>query len=233
MKYKINLHCHTHFSDGANTVEEMAQAQHDLGFNTCVITDHVYCEDRSISNSLEKFKLQLQHKEKAEKSVGIPIILGIELSVNRQEECLIFGTDAIIDILTLRHDKISNDDEGVGIITIDDIKEVKSKHDCIVILCHPQLPTYAPNFIDVGGADILDGFEIINSGQNWFKHRPVPSQFDDIVAICSSDAHSTQDRDLGRCYMYSDNSITNETELIKHIKSKSGFEFYNKFRNGG
>ena len=39
---KGNLHIHTHFSDGANSPQEMAAIYHDLGYDFVAITDHNY-----------------------------------------------------------------------------------------------------------------------------------------------------------------------------------------------
>jgi 3',5'-nucleoside bisphosphate phosphatase len=41
-EYKINIHCHTIFSDGLNTPVTLAHEAKRLGFCALVITDHYY-----------------------------------------------------------------------------------------------------------------------------------------------------------------------------------------------
>ena len=40
MKFKVNLHTHTTFSDGKNTPTEMVEAYKELGYGAVAITDH-------------------------------------------------------------------------------------------------------------------------------------------------------------------------------------------------
>ena len=39
---KINLHCHSNYSDGYVSLDKMAQEHKKLGFSAFVVTDHCY-----------------------------------------------------------------------------------------------------------------------------------------------------------------------------------------------
>ena len=56
-----NLHTHTNWSDGVNSIEEMAQAAIERGLEYIVITDHT--KHLSIANGLDEKRLKQQWKE--------------------------------------------------------------------------------------------------------------------------------------------------------------------------
>lgn len=221
--FKINLHAHTKYSDGYDTVEKQAKGCKSLGFSACVITDHVYNAEHKYSLSVQKFTEQLEEAKRVSEDLDYPVILGAEFSIAKSEECLVFGTEAIMRLLEIRHNEIFN--SGSAYIGIDELRAVRSEFDCSVILCHPMLPEYktdqGQNFIQIGGADVIDGFEIINSGQFEFRRRAIPVEFDGLVRVCNSDAHHSGELDL--CYNLTTENITDEKSLIKYIKSRGDF----------
>lgn len=79
---KGDLHMHTDWSDGHNSIEEMALAAKDLGYQYIAITDH--SGGRGIAHGLDKERLEKQiAKIKAinERSTGIHIFSGIEVDI--------------------------------------------------------------------------------------------------------------------------------------------------------
>jgi len=57
----IDLHCHSKWDGGANTVEEMANAARDMGYEYIGITDHT--KFLRIENGLDEKQLAMQRKE--------------------------------------------------------------------------------------------------------------------------------------------------------------------------
>lgn len=72
---------HTNFSDGNNTVHEMALCCKKLGYKYVAITDHY--GSMKIANSMDKKRLIIQFKEieRAEKEIGIKIFKGAEVNI--------------------------------------------------------------------------------------------------------------------------------------------------------
>jgi len=223
----INMHAHSVYSDGKNTVTEMAMECKRLGFTACVLTDHVYSKD-TCSLNLNKYIDQIDVVASASRVVGIPIICGIEISVGRMEECLIFGEEAIKEILHLRDARlITGFDLITGLMTVDDIRMIRNKYKCAVIMAHPNQPK---RWVKRGAADIIDGFERVNGGTDHFhpshipfwRWRMIPWGMKRKVQLCSSDAHHSKLLEV--CYMESKTPITNEDELIDYIKAKNSFK---------
>lgn len=76
------VHIHTNWSDGFNTIEQMAIAAKNLGFEYVAICDH--SQTARYANGLEPERVLLQHKEIDElnnKNIGIKILKGIESDI--------------------------------------------------------------------------------------------------------------------------------------------------------
>lgn len=84
---KLNLHLHTVYSDGNNTVEEMALWLRSLGHCCLVTSDHDYYM------SPEKYESQLVESAEVSKRLGFPIINALEISL-WTEEAVLVGVDA-------------------------------------------------------------------------------------------------------------------------------------------
>lgn len=220
--YKLNLHAHSKFSDGSHSVNSMAMRYKSLGFTCCVLTDHVYSNDAPYSNSLEKYIRQIEEAKKASIENNIPIILGAEFSVSKSEECLVFGQEAILYLLTLRDEKrkrIKTNSIQDLVITYEDLIFVKELFPCAVILAHPMLSPLPCGIIPLKGHLALDGYERFNSCQDFFgDRRDVPEELKDLPSFCNSDAHSMFEID--DCYNVVYENITSEEQLISYIKNK-------------
>jgi len=208
--YKLNLHSHTRYSDGHNTIKEMALMSQSLGFCCHVITDHYYGRPDLAFCSLNKETYLKQVKEAAQISAEMryPIIVGIECGFNCMEEINVFGHDAILYLM----------DHGVG---IEDYRKVRDSYYCAMILNHPSLD----KSLDAGVPEAIVGFERYSSAQDFFKgtggmagRRLVPDEFRDITQFANSDAH--QIGSLDRTYNLIDEDIFEETHLINFIKNK-------------
>ncbi len=77
-----DLHIHTRYSDGANTIEEMAQAAIDRGYEYIAITDH--SKRMSIAGGLDEKAVlkQIEHIQKLnQRYKGFKILKGIEVDI--------------------------------------------------------------------------------------------------------------------------------------------------------
>jgi DNA polymerase (family 10) len=76
------FHCHTNWSDGVNTLEEMAKAAHDLGLKYFGFGDH--SQSLTVANGLTPERVEKQHKEidaLNKKIKGIKLFKGIECDI--------------------------------------------------------------------------------------------------------------------------------------------------------
>jgi predicted metal-dependent phosphoesterase TrpH len=206
MKYKINIHAHTIFSDGVSSPYVMALRAKELGFTALVVTDHFYgstCPEFMSVNSM-----RLLRKACREAATILPVIIGMEV-VFMGQEVLVFGGAAIKSILEN------------GKPTYEEMKRLKKETGCALILCHP-------GELDPDWLGIVDGFEYWNSGQNCFINRKGETRplgkLEGKPGWCDSDAHSVDMLDWN--YNLVDTKIETETDLIKYIKRGKQPEFY-------
>ena len=78
---KGDLHCHTNWSDGTQTIKEMALTAKSLGYKYLGISDHAKL---AIANGLDEKRLlkQMKEIEKADKEIkGIKILKGSEVNI--------------------------------------------------------------------------------------------------------------------------------------------------------
>ena len=179
MSYKINLHAHSRYSDGCNTIREMAIQSQDLGFSACVITDHVYRKEEGAPNSwgLDMIKLTAACKEAqtVSNSLRYPVIIGGEFTIGYGEEILVYGLEAVKELMCRRDRKYE--------IDYDDLRDVRRMFNCAAIIAHPIHPSA---FIY---EDAVDGFELYNAGTPMFNDRPIPRHFSHLTPWGNSDAH--------------------------------------------
>jgi DNA polymerase (family 10) len=76
-----SLHCHTTYSDGRNSVLEMAQAAHALGMQYITITDHSPSAHYASGVTLERLKAQWDEIAEAQEKVPIRILRGTESDI--------------------------------------------------------------------------------------------------------------------------------------------------------
>lgn len=216
---KLNLHAHSIYSDGYASMEELVAEYKELDFCSAVITDHVYSVNSPKSLTYVKYTEQLEEADFLEQKYNIPVIVGAEFSYNRQEEVLIFGDKVIKHLLSLRRDDIGRSGE---------FRFHKSHLDNIqgwaAILAHPHLRSIEEDgFTDF---DFLDGYERINSKQDYFKRRDVPDGLLRKKAFCNSDSHAL--RSLDWCYNLIPDEVLIEDDqsLVNFIKNHQP-EHYN------
>ncbi len=73
------LHCHTKWSDGANTVEEMAKAAMERGYEYLAITDHSPPMGWGVKP--QKFRQLIREIRQVADRLGFPVLAGIEVDI--------------------------------------------------------------------------------------------------------------------------------------------------------
>jgi DNA polymerase (family X) len=75
------VHCHTTYSDGKNSIVEMARAAHELGMKYITITDHSPSAHYARGVTLDRLKAQWDEIAAAEEEVPIRILRGTESDI--------------------------------------------------------------------------------------------------------------------------------------------------------
>jgi DNA polymerase (family 10) len=79
---KGDLHCHTVASDGRNTIEEMALAARERGYEYVAITDHSASHGFGNDVSPEELRLQIEHVREVDANIpGITVLAGSEVNI--------------------------------------------------------------------------------------------------------------------------------------------------------
>jgi DNA polymerase (family 10) len=75
------IHCHTLYSDGKNTIEEMARAAEALGMAYITITDHSPSAHYAGGVSVDRLKEQWDEIARVQEGVGVRILRGAESDI--------------------------------------------------------------------------------------------------------------------------------------------------------
>jgi DNA polymerase (family X) len=75
------VHCHTHYSDGKHTVEEMARAAEELGMEYITITDHSPTAHYAGGLDEERLKRQWDDIARAQEKVKVRLLRGTESDI--------------------------------------------------------------------------------------------------------------------------------------------------------
>jgi len=225
---KLNLHAHTNYSDGKNTLEDMVLAYKRNGFLCAVVTDHVYSTNYKLSLTENTYQYQIYKATKLIGELNYPIICGLEISCRELgEEIILLGDKACVEFMHQRSKLLTYKNQIVDNYQI--LKDIKNKYKSYTILAHPFLNNI--DDLDRMGriVDVIDGFEVINAGQFQFLNRSIPVELNDKARYCNSDAHSV--KQLLRCCntLTKDYAIKNDSDLIDTLRDYDNryFQFLN------
>jgi DNA polymerase (family X) len=80
------VHCHTTYSDGRNTVEEMARAAESMGMKYMTITDHSPTAHYAGGLTLDRLERQWEEISRVQERVSIKLLRGTESDILREGE---------------------------------------------------------------------------------------------------------------------------------------------------
>jgi histidinol phosphatase-like PHP family hydrolase len=125
VKLTWNYHCHTSYTDGFHTIDEIAQYCAENGIEELAVTEHVRNELRY------DFDRLLFDIRNAEKKFRVHIISGVEAKI------LDDGKLDCPDEIRSKADIVIGSVHGLGGMTVQDAYERLSRSDCMII-GHPQ-----------------------------------------------------------------------------------------------
>lgn len=109
------VHCHTTYSDGRNSVEEMAMEAELLGMRYITITDHSPTASYAGGVTLDRLKRQWEEIDRAQEKVGVKILKGTESDI--LADGLLDYPDSVLEqfdvIIASIHSRMKMDEEGM------------------------------------------------------------------------------------------------------------------------
>ena len=238
---KINLHCHSNYSDSYYTMEAMAIEHQKQGFSSFVVTDHCYpsfikdgTDTERMLTSYHKFCAQTKELADVSQKLNFPCIQGMEVALYG-EEVLVFGDEAIKDIFAYAKDINEREAEKYGHLKSYNQKLSQNilnilqthKDNTGIILCHPHLwegeeDTQQKLFA------LVDGYEFQNSGRYFFSDysnadktnkwdREVPAELQHKKKFYNSDAHTLRAVNItdGNFHIEDINTVKDVISFIK------------------
>ncbi|MEO6907634.1 MAG: DNA polymerase/3'-5' exonuclease PolX [Abditibacteriaceae bacterium] len=194
-----DLHTHSEWSDGKNTIKQMARACRERGYEYFVVTDH--SKALAVTNGLDASRLRQQTEEIADLQSGFPdlrILRGVECDIMEDgsldlEDDILFELDlVIISVHSGFHlDKSRQTDRIIRAL----------QHPAVHLMAHPtgrilgRRPPYEMDIdavitaaSEMGKALEINSTERLDlSDTNAFKARQQK-----VLLSIDSDAHSTQ-----------------------------------------
>lgn len=193
-------HCHTVYSDGRNTVEEMALAAQAAGMKYITITDHSPSAFYAQGVKLDRLKKQWEEIDRVQESVSIKILKGTESDILR--DGALDYPDPILEkfdiIIASIHSRFSLDEDAM---TERVISAMKNKYFKIwghplgrLVGRRPPIPCRVDEVLDViaesGAAIEINGDPYrLDLEPRWIRE----ARKRHIKFVISTDSHSISD----------------------------------------
>ena len=189
---KGDLQMHTDYSDGRNTVEEMAEKAEELGYEYILVTDHGH--SLQIASGVDEEELEEQREEidEVNQEFDVEVLQGVETNIDDNGE-LDISKEKLEDldlVVAALHNKIENPTESI----VEALKDYP-----VDILAHPlnrKVNSREPLDVDldkiVGVATEENVALEINSqpARLDLPWRDVKEYRDKVNYVVSTDAHS-------------------------------------------
>lgn len=220
MIYRYETHCHGSQCSACSrsTTQELVAAYHRAGFTGLVITDHFIYGNTAVDRNLPwedrmrcYYKAYTDAHEFGEK-LDFDVIFGIEHAYGDGKEVLIYGID--LDFL------LENSD--IPTLTLDELVRRVHAYGGVVIQAHPYRNRSYINMDVEPRADLVDGIEVYNLGNQRHEDQQalVLSRERDYILTSGGDIHTAGDPRLGMAGVVFPYRVRNEKEFAQALKRK-------------
>ena len=216
-RYETHSHCSQCSRCGRSPAEDMVRAYHQAGFTGLVLTDHFVLGSTAVDRTLpwdEQMKCYYQAYLDA-KAVGdqldFDVIFGIEHAYGDGKEMLIYGID--LDFL------LANPD--IPEITVDEFVDRVHRYGGIAVQAHPFRNRWYVN-MEVGPrADLVDGMEVYNLGNQPGEDKQALrlAKEGNYIMTCGGDIHRSDDPRIGIAGIALPYRIKDEKQLVAALKN--------------
>ena len=220
MYYLYETHCHCSQASrcAISTSRELVRAYHKAGYAGLVLTDHFIWGNTAVSRHLpweERMRLYYDaylEARDAAKDLDFDVIFGLEHAYGDGKEVLIYGIG--LDFL------LSNPD--IPELNLDGIVERVHSAGGIVIQAHPYRNRSYVNMAVGPRADIVDGLEIYNPGNQPGEDIQALrlSETGDYILTSGGDIHVASDHRIGFAGVLLPCRVKDEKEFAQILKQK-------------
>jgi DNA polymerase (family X) len=194
------IHCHTTYSDGRNSIEEMARAAEAMGMKYLTISDHSPTAHYAGGVKVDRLKRQWEEISRVQESVSIKLLRATESDILRDGG--LDYPDSILEkfdlIIASIHNRYKLDEDQMTKRVINAVKNPLFKvwgHPLgRLVLRRPPIPCRLDEILDIAAESAI-AIEIsgdphrLDLEPRWIREaRKRPIKF-----VISTDAHSTSD----------------------------------------
>jgi len=218
--YLYETHCHSSQCSrcARSSAQELVLAYHRAGYAGLVLTDHFIFGNTAVDPSLpwEKrmrcyYDAYLQAKQVGNQ-LDFDVIFGIEHAYGDGKEVLLYGIG--LDFLLVNPD--------IPELSLDELVSRVHEASGIVIQAHPYRDRYYVNMAVEPRADIVDGLEIYNSGNQPGEDRKAwnLAQTGDYILTSGGDIHFDGDPRIGQAGLLLPHRVRDHREFAGALKRR-------------
>lgn len=219
--YLYETHCHSSQCSrcARSSAQELVLAYHRAGYAGLVLTDHFIFGNTAVDPSLpwEKrmrsyYDAYLQAKQVGDQ-LDFDVIFGIEHAYGDGKEVLLYGIG--LDFLLVNPD--------IPELSLDELVSRVHEASGIVIQAHPYRDRYYVNMAVEPRADIVDGLEIFNSGNQPGEDRKAwnLAQTGDYILTSGGDIHFAGDPRIGQAGLLLPHRVRDHREFTGALKRRN------------
>ncbi len=221
MMYLYETHCHGSQASlcASSTTREMVRAYHKAGYAGLVLTDHFIWGNTAVDRKLpwrermEKYYDAYLEAKDESKDLDFDVIFGIEHAYGDGKEVLIYGIG--LDFL------LANPD--IPEISLDAFVQRIHQAGGVVIQAHPYRDRWYTNLAVPPRADLVDGIEVYNAGNNPGEDVQALSLANSgsFLKTSGGDIHNAADSRIGSAGILLPYRVHDEKEFARALKENT------------
>ena len=220
MEYRYETHCHCAQCSlcAQSSAQMMVRAYHAAGYAGLVLTDHFIFGHTAVPRDLpwdqrmhRYYQAYLDAKAVGDE-LDFDVIFGIEHAYGDGKEVLIYGVE--LDFLLVNPD--------IPHISLDELVNRVHEASGIVIQAHPYRSRWYVNMAVEPRADIVDGIEVFNAGDNPGDDPKALAlaKTGDYIITCGGDTHSADDDRIGAAGVILPHRVRSSKEFADALKRR-------------
>lgn len=220
MEYRYETHCHGSQCSACShsTTQELVEAYHQAGFAGMVLTDHFIYGNTAVDRKLPwaermrcYYKAYTDAREYGEK-LDFDVIFGVEHAYGDGKEVLLYGID--LDFLL--------DNPDIPDLSLDEMVKRVHAYGGLAVQAHPYRSRWYINMDVEPRADLVDGIEVYNIGNQRHEDQQALelSRTGDFILTSGGDIHKADDLKLGMAGIALPYRVRNGKEFVAALKRR-------------
>lgn len=227
--YLYETHCHSSQCSACaiSTSRELVRAYHRAGYAGLVLTDHFIYGNTAVPRELpwqarmqRYYDAYLEARAEGD-ALDFDVIFGFEHAYGDGKEVLVYGVG--LDFLLVNPD--------IPQLSLEDLVHRIHEAGGIVIQAHPYRDRWYVNMAVGPRADLVDGIEVYNAGNNPGEDAQALAlaRSGNYILTSGGDVHWEKDAHIGAAGILLPHRVKNEWEFVQALKQrKHGFRIAHK-----